>query len=80
MKFKGKVFNISMFRTEQGADIFSVQIRTSDDKVWKFNLGGREELCSDPKVEIVSKLMNSVFVEIETNKKPEGTYKSLNIL
>ena len=75
MKFRGKVFNISMFRTEQGADLFSVQIRTPEDKVLKFNLGGREEMCADPKVEIVSKMMNSVYVEIETNKKPEGTYK-----
>ena len=74
MKYKGKVFNISVYRTEQGCDIYSVQIRTSEDKVLKFNLGERSELCADPKVEIVAKLMNSVFVEIETNKKPEGTY------
>ena len=38
-QFRGIPFNVSVFRMETGQELFSVQLRTNDDKIMKFNLG-----------------------------------------
>ena len=70
--FKGVPFNVSVFRMETGQELYSIQIRTTEDRILKFNLGEKSELTSDPKIPILQKMMDCSFVVVECPKDPEG--------
>ena len=36
---QGTCFNVSMFRSYEGVDLLSLQLRTDDATIWKFNMG-----------------------------------------
>ena len=73
-QFRGIPFNVSVFRMETGQELFSVQWRTNDDKIMKFNLGEKSELCENESTPIVQKIMQSSSIVVECPKEPEGNF------
>ena len=71
-RFTGVPFNVSVFRMDTGLQLYSVQIRTNEDRILKFNLGEKSELSSDPKMPIVQKMMDCSYVVVECAKDPDG--------
>lgn len=67
--YEGVLFNVSVFRTETGSELYSCQIRSSSGETHKFNLGTRDDITDDPHLPIVMKLMAATNIEVETAKK-----------
>ena len=68
-KYEGVLFNVSVFRTETGSELYSCQIRGSSGETHKFNLGTRDDITDDPHLPIVMKLMAATNIEVETAKQ-----------
>ena len=79
-KYRGTPFNLSVYRTDQGTELYSVQIRTLKNRVYKFNIGERSELSSDPSCPIMDKIMNATFIEVDAAKKPDGKLRIFHLI
>jgi len=62
---QGTCFNVSTFRSHEGVELLSLQLRTEDDTVWKFNMGKAfDDMISD--YSDLYHVMNAKTIKIST--------------
>ena len=67
---QGNCFNVSMYRSTDGVDLLSLQLRTDEGVVWKFNMGKAfDDIITDYKD--IYHIMNAKTMTISTAQDSE---------
>jgi len=64
---KGICFNVSIFRTDEGTELLSLQLRTEEGSVWKFNLGKAFDKKNVTDYGDIANVMSAKYITISTD-------------